>query len=39
VVDGDALDLAGLTDRIRQVWQDGTLRIDNTVDRAVVTAG
>jgi imidazolonepropionase-like amidohydrolase len=30
VVDGDAFDLADLPSRIRQVWQDGTLRIDNT---------
>jgi imidazolonepropionase-like amidohydrolase len=39
VVDGDTLDLTGLSDRIRQVWQDGTLRIDNAADRAVVTTG
>jgi imidazolonepropionase-like amidohydrolase len=39
VVDGDALDLAGLSSRIRQVWQDGKLRIDNAADRAVVTTG
>ncbi len=42
VVDGDALDLAGLAGRVRQVWQDGTLRvdnIDNAVDRAVVATG
>jgi imidazolonepropionase-like amidohydrolase len=31
VVDGDALELVGLAGRVRQVWQDGTLRIDNAV--------
>lgn len=32
VVDGDALELDGLRERIRQVWKQGTLAVDNTVD-------
>lgn len=28
VVDGDALDLVGLRDRVRQVWKDGRLVVD-----------
>jgi imidazolonepropionase-like amidohydrolase len=39
VVDGDAFDLTGLTGRIRQVWQDGTLRVDNAMDRTAVVTG
>jgi len=39
VVDGDAFDLDGLADRVRQVWQDGQLVVDNTPDRAAAVVG
>jgi imidazolonepropionase-like amidohydrolase len=35
IVDGDAYHLAGLADRIRQVWQEGTLTVDNSANHAV----